>query len=1117
MSRVFQVGSKEQKSETTPPTTAAYAPTPSTTTATSPNVTAASILTISRDLTLGVIASPNDPVHQVKIATTEVELAHITLDSRPASLSSLSNNGKPSSDHVTTTAAGTTNSTTNTPVAQSSPNKRPSVAPLRIDIFPKNIEVPSPKVSLPRIRGRVESTPQLAFLISLLREDPLFHASSEGNDDTASASHDILIDATYRDWVTTQHSIEKDSILAMPSKLVAEFIADPSKNSAVINEIVFLGPVLEREDYRKLLECFIKKFDSRIFDLVLLQGLVRLVQSASPGFLNSDDLVNILTPISTRLQGVHQQSLAYLYHLTLAVSRILDVMAKNRVKDLDRVNIHEPLSVFLRTMKDSSDPYLMYQACHAFQALQSVPDDETALEAFLRQSARLMDCLIGISGLVQLNFGGFLDGVKEGQKVIEETASTVKSAFEGVLSLFESGRGAVDSVREGLGSRHKHLWYLTVRGATALVRDGRLAELNKLIFEAPCRGDPLFQMGICQLLGEIADDETWDVVTRKQAVDFIGVLYRDDRDWGRDESVKQWMWTILIRISGVQDQAVKVHASVLVDNFRVDEYVELSSESPLWSRLATPKYYELLRRVQNIPVVEPALLRVAEAQLNGLSNYQLYVYIPPQAKVSVDSADSDHSPLMEVAMAFLKSEREVLLIRGVSGAGKTTFNHQLATDLWAEYIKGPGGRIPLFINLPELKSPDEDMITEKLRSFDLDDAQIKELKQTREFILICDGYDERKLAGVNLHTTNFFNAPERWKAKLIVSCRSQYLPKDYLYDFQPNPRRHPRRTSAQLYQEAVIIPFTEDQIKEYVEEYVKKFADLPDDQILLADRPKWTADEYMTRLKDIPNLMDLVGNPFLLSVSLQVLHLVIGDTLDLKSIQVTGVQLYDKFVEKWTERGLKRLQRNQRLPSDQRTALKLLGNDYVSFSRHAIDYMKELAKLIFEEQEQAGNNPTIEYSQLTEEKTWKVDFFSNNAKVSVLREVSLIVGTGTQFQFLHRSMLEYFYSLGFFDPATMKTDQHGIPSYEAFLNSFQSHKLTKRSIVDQPLVIQFLGERARTDPDWKQILLVLMDTMKTDVESIQGANNAIAILLDAGISVNGVELRSLKPQWYSSA
>lgn len=1116
VSHFFQDGSRERDPEITAPTTATTTSSPSITTSLPPTATATSISATVATPTMGASASFSDPLHQVEVAVTEVESTYLTLNSDSLSHSSPSNSGNMSLNQATIPVSKTSNPIADTSVTQLPLGQHPLTVSLRNDIFPENIDVPSSKGTLPRIQGRVESTPQLAFLIGLLRAASLPQDSSTDDDAVSIVSQDILNDVANRDWVnaTTLRPFEQKNIQTMPRKLIAEFIIDPTKDLTAINEIVLLGPVLEREEYRTLLNCFIEKFDeSRILRLELLQGLVHLVQSTSPGFLDSDDLIKILTPISARLQDVHQQSSVHPYHLTLAVSRILDVMAKHKVKDLDRVTLHEPLSAFLLGMKESSDPYLMYQACYAFQALQYVPEDETVLETFLRHSTGLVDALIKISGLVQLNFGGLLEGLKEGQKVIAEVASTVKSAFEGVLSLFESGRGVVDSVREGLGAGHKRLWYLAVRGAAVLVREGRLVELNKLILEAPCRRNPLFQMGICQLLGEIAEDEAWEVVTRKQAVEFIGELYQSDQDWGLDESVKQWMWTILCRISRVHDKAVRDHAFTLVCKFRADGYTKLSNESPLRSRITPPQYYPLLSRVQNIPDVEADLRRVADAQLSYHWDHRLSVYIPPQAKGNVNAADSDHSPLMEEVKAFLKSERQVLLIRGDSGAGKTTFNHKLAYDLWKDYIAGGlGGSIPLFINLPELKKLDEDMITEVLKSssYRFNDTQIKELEQYREFILVCDGYDERQL-DVNLHTTNCLNQPGHWKAKLIVSCRSQYLKKTYLYNFQPNPSGRPLRSSSELYQEAVIIPFTEDQI----EAYVKEFVVLPDDQVLLEDRPKWSADDYMTRLRDIPNLISLVGNPFLLSVSLQVLHLIIGDTQDLSSIRVTGVQLYDIFVDKWMDRGQKRLQdRLSLLPFDQKTALRALSNDHKSFSRHAINYMKNLATSIFEEQ---AGNPAIEYSQYTDKDTWKGKYFSDSAEISLFREASPIVGTGTQYQFLHRSMLEYFYSLDFFDPGdAKKTDSHGIPSYEAFLHTCRAHKLTKKSIVGEPLVVQFLGERARMDPDWKQMLLVLMDTMETAIESIHGAKNAIAILLEAGISVNGVDLHTLRPQWYSS-
>ncbi|KAG0268560.1 hypothetical protein BGZ96_006683, partial [Linnemannia gamsii] len=145
----------------------------------------------------------------------------------------------------------------------------------------------------------------------------------------------------------------------------------------------------------------ITAFDQTVLlDVDLLQGLVQLVQSSPPNSLVSDDLIKILSLLRVRLQGTHQQSSEHPYHLTLAVSRLLDVMADHKVQDLNRVEEHEPLSRVLSCLRESSDPYLMYQACYAFQALQYVPDDETVLQAVLRHSTGVVDGLIKVTAVM---------------------------------------------------------------------------------------------------------------------------------------------------------------------------------------------------------------------------------------------------------------------------------------------------------------------------------------------------------------------------------------------------------------------------------------------------------------------------------------------------------------------------------------------------------------------------------------------------------------------------------------------------------------------------------------------------------------------------------------------
>ncbi|KAK3846590.1 MAG: hypothetical protein J3R72DRAFT_514525 [Linnemannia gamsii] len=150
-----------------------------------------------------------------------------------------------------------------------------------------------------------------------------------------------------------------------------------------------------------------------------------------------------------------------------------------------------------------------------------------------------------------------------------------------------------------------------------------------------------------------------------------------------------------------------------------------------------------------------------EDDLIKLKNHRLEVqenalYIPPQAKPNLQSSDDTLFPLKEKALEFLAGPCQVFLILGDSGGGKSTFNLQLEHTLWNTYKRG--NPIPLLINLPSIDNPQQDIIGKQLRRLDFSDTQIMEIKQNRQLIVICDGYDESQLT-TNLHTTNAFNQP----------------------------------------------------------------------------------------------------------------------------------------------------------------------------------------------------------------------------------------------------------------------------------------------------------------------------------------------------------------------
>ncbi|KAF9932380.1 hypothetical protein BGZ67_004765, partial [Mortierella alpina] len=968
-----------------------------------------------------------------------------------------------------------------------------------LDIFSENVGRTSSGITLPRLDARIDSTSQLALCISLLPRNTIFSSPHEGlertsdSDPITNAVRSVPADGAEQEWIEAidQDPLKQERIRWLGSRIVEEFVKDAVKNPVAVSEVILLGSVLDQALYRKLLNCFIEELStSALLDLELLQGLVQLVQSASPTYLDADDLIKILSFLRKCLEDTHQQSSEHQYHLTLAVSRLLDVMAEpeHKVSDLPRVEEKEPLASVLSGLQSSSDPYLMYQALYAFQALQYVPDDESVVQAVMRHSLGAAESLIKVSGVIQLNFDGLLDGLKQMQKTLEETYGIAKSRYEGVRSLIDSGHGLFDSLRKGLVSGHKQPWYPAVVTATALCRAGQLDDFGKLVREAPCRRDPRFQWGVSQLLGEIATDLVWESSIREQAVKFLGDLYLNDADWGQDESVKSWMLTIIGKISETSCSTVQEASHTLLQVLKKDDAAIVTHSYPLRSHLPIPATSPLLTLVQKIPYVEDSLNNL---RLLRLQEYTQTVYIPPQAKTSLQASNKDTLPLMEKIKDFLDSDGQVFLVLGDSGAGKSTFNRYLENELWKEYKQG--ARIPLFINLPAINNPCQDVIGKQLRIHYFSEAKIKELKKHRQILLICDGYDEAQL-NVNLHTANMLNRKGKVHTKMIISCRSTYIGQDYRDQFQPQHNDRYTVSAANLYTEAVIVPFSSYQIEDYVRQFVRD----PEVHKQLGDRPIWRTEDYMDKLKSIPNLMELVKNPFLLSLSLRALPNVVKGAFDLAKVNVTRLTLYDSFIDQWMHINKLRLRSNT-LPDATKSVLKELLEG--GFTSSAINFSKDLAAAIFLEQD---GNPVVKYTPRIDKGTWKVKFFGSDPDTTLLRESSPLSRTGVYHRFIHRSLLEYFYSRHVYDANEMHAT-----GYEGS-QGLAHHPLNQRNLVKEPSIIQFLAERVQDDDVYKEHLLAIVEKSKTDLDASQAASNAITILVRAGVKFNGADLQGIQ-------
>ena len=519
--------------------------------------------------------------------------------------------------------------------------------------------------------------------------------------------------------------------------------------------------------------------------------------------------------------------------------------------------------------------------------------------------------------------------------------------------------------------------------------------------------------------------------------------------------------------------------------------------------LASPS---LLDRVQNRPDVEGNIRLLRKQRTKGKGNT---VYIPPQAKPSLQAADSARFLLMEKVMGFLASEQKVFLLIGDSGAGKSTFNRELELDLWQSYKKKTG-RIPLHIHLPAIDKPEYDLVAKQLRRAEFTEPQIREMKR-RKFILICDGYDECQQTH-NLYMSNRLNQPGEWDAQMVVSCRTEYIGIDYRDRFQPGDRN--QQSDSSLFQEAVIAPFTFDQVQEYIKQYIDKH------------QPLWQLNDYRQALELIPTLKELVRNPFLMTLTLEVLPRIVDPGQNLSTARVTRVGLYDHFVEQWLERGKKRISEKDLTPQS-RAVFERLSDE--GFTQNGIDLMKRLAAAIYKEQ---GGKPIVEYSQFMDEGSWKDAFFLRKDK-QLLREACPLTRNGNQHRFIHRSLLEYGLARAVFDPHDRRNrtvsepnmsrrgsvdsvmsiasqdgidDEDDTPEQEPDINS----PLVWRTFVNDHSLLQLLEERAQQEPVFKRQLLAYVEYSKKDKKWRKAAANAITILVRAGVQFIGADLRGIQ-------
>ncbi|KAF8943603.1 hypothetical protein BGZ47_005248, partial [Haplosporangium gracile] len=410
-------------------------------------------------------------------------------------------------------------------------------------LFSKKADRESFVYHLPAPGEQLETTRQLAYCFALLQD----------------SVDETCLDLDTLKWRrnTLKNPDEMIRVETMTRQVVTEFIEDGVKDATVVEEIVQLAQVLHKETSRSLLTSLVDTVSkSKLLHLHAMEGLARVIQGATPGFINSNDLVTIFQLLFMRLQTIHDPSTSHLCRLLHAVSRVLDAMVVAQVGDVDRITLHGPLTARLHEFESNQDHYVAFQAEYATQALLNVSDNDTIWQAGIRRGWLILK---GAAGFAKM-----------------PDPTETKDALEGLEKLYEAGKGAARvlnntwvaiktsekpefTAKEGL--KFKQIWYPTLRNAEEYIQTGDLVGFKELVANAPCRHQLMFQLGICQLLGRFAVDTQWDLESRRSTLAFLGALCQADDVWNRQKGVEQVildMISILAVNPGTHFEATKV-------------------------------------------------------------------------------------------------------------------------------------------------------------------------------------------------------------------------------------------------------------------------------------------------------------------------------------------------------------------------------------------------------------------------------------------------------------------------------------------------------------------------------------------------------------------------------
>ncbi|CAL6102583.1 WD40_repeat protein [Hexamita inflata] len=436
------------------------------------------------------------------------------------------------------------------------------------------------------------------------------------------------------------------------------------------------------------------------------------------------------------------------------------------------------------------------------------------------------------------------------------------------------------------------------------------------------------------------------------------------------------------------------------------------------------------------------------------------MYIPEKCITDIKNINdmSQITDISDQVQSFINdTSKKSMLIQGGAGTGKTIYCQYLITQLLESK-----NIIPILISLPQLQNFETQMIEQSLKELRLTDTEINNLQISKiPLLFIIDGFDEIRSYKCLYNTNNLIN----WNCKTIFTCRSSHLAGDPAYYKYFISSKFDRQLALQ---EAILVHFDEQQVNDYLQRFVEK------QQANKNDWNDWKL--YRSNINQIPGLLELVKNPFILSMIVAVLpKLVDQREQQQKTDQLISLDLYEAFVKNWFENEEQRMYQNN------------IVSEITNLQIEYEDYSLKLATQMMDDQK------TVVYYDSTDKNSkWKNFFDPNNQKIVTIRRGSLLNVSTKYYSFIHKTILEYF---------VVKEGQRQVQQIVNQLNTQKSGiqdklincSFNKRIITDLG-VFSFYTEAVQRYPVFKSQLYQLIELSKTTKEIQTAAANAITIL-----------------------